>query len=351
MHDSREAHIEAYADQRPLYQSFAAKLEHLLRSLLEANDIKFQVVESRAKTIESFSEKITRTGKTYIDPLKELPDLCGCRIITYYADDVGVVADIIKREFEVIEEELSHQPDELEEDRFGYLSAHYIVRLGSQRKKLAEWKSCQECHAEIQIRTVIQHAWSAVSHLLQYKQQTSIPSKLRRRLFRIAGLFELADEEFVGIRDQRSQLEKNTAEELAKGNRAIPLTSTSIQQMILNWRLADEARDEAKAAGFYIYEHGSAEDLIPEIYDLGKNIGFATVQELEDAVEPADFSVLKKLSGRQPGDVPWGATDDFLFFLLLLAKFPEKYTVEEMLSRGWTEEVASRVLDVVRQKK
>jgi putative GTP pyrophosphokinase len=70
--------VEKYRSLRPLYEGFALKLEPLLRDILEANNIKYQVVESRAKEIPSFEEKISRPGKSYGDPLKDITDLCGC---------------------------------------------------------------------------------------------------------------------------------------------------------------------------------------------------------------------------------------------------------------------------------
>jgi putative GTP pyrophosphokinase len=192
--------VEKYRSLRPLYEGFALKLAPLIRDILEVHNIKYQVVESRAKDIPSFEEKISRPGKSYGDPLKDLTDLCGCRVIVYYQDDVDRVAEAVKAEFLISEENLSRQPQLLAVDRFGYLSAHYIVSIGKMRMDLTEWKPYTGLVAEIQVRTVIQHAWSAVSHALQYKQEAAIPSKLQRRLHRIAGLFELADEEFVGLR-------------------------------------------------------------------------------------------------------------------------------------------------------
>lgn len=102
-------YVQAYEKCRPSYEAFAIKLSELLRLIVEANKLKIHSIESRVKTVESFQEKITRLGKTYNNPLTELPDLCGCRIITYYADEIGIVAEILKNEFFVIEEELSHQ--------------------------------------------------------------------------------------------------------------------------------------------------------------------------------------------------------------------------------------------------
>jgi len=150
--------IQDYENCRLSYEAFSLKLKELLRLIVEANDLKIHSIEARTKTVDSFHEKITRLGKTYHDPLKEVPDLCGCRIITYYSDEVSMIAEILKNEFLIVEEELTHQASELDADRFGYLSAHYVVKLNGQRSKLLEWRAFESMHAEIQIRTIIQHA-------------------------------------------------------------------------------------------------------------------------------------------------------------------------------------------------
>ncbi|MCG7349720.1 GTP pyrophosphokinase [Sphingomonas sp. ACRSK] len=184
-------HVSSSADKYPIYEGYAKNLESLIRTILLSKRIPFHIVESRAKAVQSFRDKISRRGKKYVNPLEDITDLCGCRIITYYQDDCSAVADLIKSEFEVIEEELSHQPSHLESDRFGYISSHYIIKMREDRAHLIEWSPYSSLIAEVQVRTVIQHAWSAVSHAIQYKEETQVPSLLQRRLYRIAGLFEL----------------------------------------------------------------------------------------------------------------------------------------------------------------
>src|SRR3954466_7068712 len=104
MKDDMHSVVERYRSGRPLYEGFALKMPPLIRDILEANNIRYQVVESRAKHTSSFEEKISRPGKSYGDPMKDITDLCGCRVIVYYQDDVDRVADAIKAEFLISEE-------------------------------------------------------------------------------------------------------------------------------------------------------------------------------------------------------------------------------------------------------
>lgn len=129
--------IAAYEAERPLYEAMAGRIKMLLQDLLSAGKIDFHVIESRAKTTVSFSEKMNRSGKNYIDPLQEMTDLCAGRIILYYIDDVEKVSDLIKKEFSIVEEVRDYQSDQLDADRFGYLSLHMIVK--NKQNKGVSW--------------------------------------------------------------------------------------------------------------------------------------------------------------------------------------------------------------------
>jgi ppGpp synthetase/RelA/SpoT-type nucleotidyltranferase len=189
---------EQYLEQRYLYERLTAKTESLLKDLFEPLGIKCNI-ESRTKELDSFSGKISRPGKSYTNPLEELTDLSGIRIVLFSLSDVESVARLISREFEVDQTRSINKADALAEDRFGYLSQHFIVKVGQDRKHLAEWNSVAELCCEIQVRTVLQHAWAAVEHALVYKSQLDAPKAIRRRLSRLSALFELADEELDAL--------------------------------------------------------------------------------------------------------------------------------------------------------
>ena len=73
---------------------------------------------------------IQRLGKSYANGIEEITDLCECRIITYYLDDVEILAKAIRKEFIVEEEELRHQQDSFDADRFwlSLISFHHKVK-------------------------------------------------------------------------------------------------------------------------------------------------------------------------------------------------------------------------------
>lgn len=347
MVDDVQSAVEQYRSQWPIYKGFALKLESLIRDILDANNIKYQVVESRAKEVASFQEKISRPGKSYKIPLRDITDLCGCRIIVYYQDDVVRVTDAIKSEFLIAEENLSRQPQLLEVDRFGYLSAHYIVSIGKTRSDLLEWRPFVGFVAEIQVRTVIQHAWSAVSHALQYKQQTAIPSKLQRRLHRIAGLFELADEEFVGLRKEREALRIEARIELEKGNERVPLSVAAIAEFVETWKGMEGLLSAAEAIGFSV---GGDEEYIPEIYDTAVLAGVGDLEGLRTALEKADLSFLERIWGRKKSEKsrgPWLVTGSFLVLLLLIYNARDRITLDFLVAREFDRDIARRIIKAI----
>jgi putative GTP pyrophosphokinase len=196
--------VRSFESGHRRYENFATRLEQLIVDLLSQAELSVIQVESRAKTVSSFREKVAR--KNYRDPFRQMTDLVGLRIVCYYLEDVEEIGNIIAREFHVHEDLSVKKAAELATDRFGYRSDHYIVSLSEARRNLGEWTEFAELRAEIQVRTALQHAWAAVDHKISYKKVREIPKELQRRLIRLSALFELADEEFSAIRIQQVRL-------------------------------------------------------------------------------------------------------------------------------------------------
>jgi putative GTP pyrophosphokinase len=195
-----------YRAIRGTCESMTGRLRSLVADLLAEAGIDVIQIESRTKDLDSFTEKISRKRAKYANPLTEITDLVGLRIITYYREDVAAVGEVLRGEFQIDATNSVDKAASLDPDRFGYSSVHYVVSLSPDRRRLVEWRPYAGMRAEIQVRTALQHAWSAVNHKLDYKSPTEVPRELRRRLFRLSALFELADEEFSELRDERARI-------------------------------------------------------------------------------------------------------------------------------------------------
>jgi putative GTP pyrophosphokinase len=274
--DSRaEGWISEYRDRRPIYERYCSKIETLLEELLSAGSITYHVVESRAKSVDSFAEKLKRQGKEYLDPLREITDLAGMRIILYYTNDVIKVNDLIETEFSVDRERSLDKKTVLAPDQFGYLSVHKIVRISPSRARLAEWAHSYDLTAEIQIRTVLQHSWAAISHALQYKHEADVPDEFRRRLTRLSGLLELAD-----------VLRRDIAGKVSEGNLDISIDALSVREFVRTSNIIKEIANHAAKANIEIREAKEYDD-ISQLVRASQLSHVLTIKELESVLTKA----------------------------------------------------------------
>jgi len=204
-----ESLLSNFADKRPSYEEFVGRVKDLIGTLVHGEGIRVDSIHGRTKTVESLRDKLSRPGKAYTR-LENVPDLAGLRVITYLREDADRVVELIRKEFDVDDEESEDVAGRLAPNEFGYLSVHLVIRLSEGRRRLAEWSTVQALHAEVQVRTVLQHAWASFSHALQYKQEDDVPRALRRRLARLSALLEVADEEFAELNREHNDLKESS---------------------------------------------------------------------------------------------------------------------------------------------
>ncbi|WP_433724555.1 GTP pyrophosphokinase [Nocardia sp. CA-129566] len=179
---------------------FGVSLIRLISELLREAHLHVHSLGYRVKGRDSAGRKLARGGAKYAGYL-DLTDLLGIRIITYFSDDVDNVAAALVPEFDIDEENSVDKRAALGVDSFGYLSLHYIARLNSVRSQLVEYRRFNGRKFEIQIRSILQHAWAEIEHDLGYKANRALPDEFRRKFSQLAGHLELADSQFINIRD------------------------------------------------------------------------------------------------------------------------------------------------------
>jgi putative GTP pyrophosphokinase len=158
------------------------------------------VLTSRVKHIDSLLEKVDR--KEYGDPLREITDLAGVRVVCRFSSDLAIVEDILKESFSI-----GQRVDKtalLGTDRMGYLGTHYVVELMPSHKG-ARYDEISGLKCEVQVKTILQDAWAQIDHSLMYKSQVSIPEKERREMNNISALLEVAQGVFDRTRDVRAK--------------------------------------------------------------------------------------------------------------------------------------------------
>lgn len=199
----------------------------LIEELLRQDGIQFQHVTYRVKGADSALKKLSLKPDRY-KGLDDLTDLLGIRIITYFPHDVDKVAAIIRKEFSIDEENSVDKRKLLNPDKFGYLSLHVIAYLTGARNKLAEYKRFAKMRFEIQIRSVLQHAWAEIEHDLGYKSEGALPDEMRRSFSRLAGILELADEEFERLRGRIGEYEQHIQQTIGSAPQNLPIDQSTL---------------------------------------------------------------------------------------------------------------------------
>ena len=191
--------VKNFEKKSTQFENFSEKMNILLKELLDQNSITYHSIAKRVKDKNSLIKKIRNKNK--YQNLDEITDIVGCRIITYFEDDVDKIVKIIGNEFNIDNKNSTDKKKMLDPEKFGYLSYHIVCSVNDGRAQLVEYKNYKEIKFEIQIRTILQHAWAEIEHDIGYKSSIAVPRDFRRKFSRIAGMLEIADDEFSRLKN------------------------------------------------------------------------------------------------------------------------------------------------------
>ena len=256
--------LEEYREARPLLEQLKDEVLRRLREAITRNGLEVTTVEGRVKTEQSLAGKLALKGAKYAT-LSDITDLVGARIVTYYTDDVDRVASMVEQVFEIdwnnsVDKRKLHQLDS-----FGYNSLHYICRVPGYDFRI-----------ELQLRTTLQHAWASINHDTGYKSGIEIPREYMRRMNRLAGMLEMADDEFSRIRSEITDY------------------SRRVEQLVKNGKLDDVLLD---GDTFRSYMQAKPLDR------LNKRIAAINQAEIQEVPLTHYIRVLKALQCNTLGDV------------------------------------------------
>lgn len=195
-----------YGDKEEEYAEFAQCVLQKVLDAMRERKLLHAYHSSRAKKIASLTDKCAKkkydeVTKGYVlkynDPRRQITDLAGARIVCYLPQDIYPIQQIVENLFDVDWDNSMNKVDLLKSDKVGYLSVHYIVSL-KEALLSAEQRKFKGMKCEIQLRTVLQDAWSQVFHDRQYKSNmanTEIPKEMLRETNLVSGALELLDNE------------------------------------------------------------------------------------------------------------------------------------------------------------
>ena len=228
--------LESYHEQLPQLEQLIEQASNLLKAALREQNIQLNTFEGRIKTEESLAGKLEKKGYKY-RTLHDVTDVVGIRVVTYYTDDVDKVAAIAKQIFD-IDWKNSVDKRKHQLDSFGYLSLHYICYLKEGPLRSIPF--------EIQMRTALQHVWSAIEHDIGYKGAVKLPPEFVRQFSRLAGMLEMADDEFSRLRTTMTDYRRQVQALVKSGHFSeVSLSTDSFRQFLelkpfdrLNQRIA-----------------------------------------------------------------------------------------------------------------
>lgn len=223
--------IKEYDENYRVYNDTQKSFVQLIQELLIQNDIKYHSIDGRVKDRESLIKKIQTKDSKY-NSISEITDIIGIRIITYFSDEVDKIASLLSNEFDIDNINSTDKRLLLDPDRFGYLSLHYILSLDDRRSNLLEYRRSRDTKIEVQIRSILQHTWAEINHDLGYKTSLTIPKNVRREFSRLASLLELADEEFLRIRNKLDEYKKYVDSADSCQSSALEIDGISIKAFI-----------------------------------------------------------------------------------------------------------------------
>lgn len=291
-----------------LYELLSKKVVEIIKELLDSEKIDYASIESRAKSIESFKKKL-EIGISY-NP-KEMQDLAGVRIIGYVSSDVNKTIKIIKSLFEIDEKRSIDKSEILGTDKVGYRSVHFVAKFPKERVKLPEFKKFEGMYFEIQVRTILQHAWAEIQHDRSYKFTGVLPKEIERRFSLLSGLLEIADNEFDNISMLIENYSNEVFEKTKSGELDIPINSISLRQFLIEKFGGIPGVEDS-----FGYPENS-KTIIQELKDMGVN----TLEDLNNIIPQKYAKVLAKYASKS------FEADNFASIIrdLLVLNYKDKY--------------------------
>ena len=191
------------------YPNAAADFLGAIEDVLSDAGLTYDHVTARVKewrSLRSKSRKRRPDGTLmYPHPWQDIHDLIGVRVTTYHSTEIPRIIEALTEVFEV-----RRSVDKTAQTRvsgsFGYGSHHLILRVPPARvAPVLQAYAGREF--EVQIRTVLQHAWAEFEHDIRYKRRGNtgkLAPEVDRAFTLAAGLIELADQQFDLIAAQQS---------------------------------------------------------------------------------------------------------------------------------------------------
>lgn len=268
--------LNEYRRMQPVYQRLQEKVMEILSKETKDLGVEVTCLESRIKTEKSLAGKLELKGYKY-QSLSTITDILGARIVLFYSADMDKIASMLSNCMVVDWANSIDKRKVRTYDSFGYVSVHYICRIPESYYCDPDCPELNQISFEVQVKTALMHVWATIEHDIGYKSAIEIPQKYRRQFSRLAGLLEIADEEFSQIRRNTTEYRRKVSQLVKDGQfDEVDLTQESFQ----NYLSIDPFKDLiGRISGINqaeVYEDSMMPFLIPL-----KKLGFKTLGDIE----------------------------------------------------------------------
>lgn len=328
--------VSDYLRVAGFYSELAASAKRIAEEALKRRGIQVHSIEARAKDPASFGRKAAKPSKNdpnrpmYPNPLEQITDQAAIRIITFFPRTIEEIDEMLRGEFSVIEH-FDKGESLIEEERFGYQSVHYLITLNPVRTSLPEYEQFGTAKVEVQVRTILQHAWAEIEHDIQYKSSVTIPRDIKRRFMSLAGLLEIADREFQAIQDADRHLTERAETLISAGElQTVEITPSALKAYL------DKALGPDGRMSDFSYDW-TVRSLL--------RLGFTSLDQVDQCIKPYDDSQLSRLiDGTRQGQLT-------RFEYMLLAGMGEKFIQRHpWQSEAWFQGSRQRMIQKLTEK-
>jgi hypothetical protein len=299
---SDEEWIDVYADQRGLYDAFSDRLEDLLETLLDEEEIAYAWVLSfsvHPDSLEFALNKARRDRLPVDNPVDSRLRVAGVAIGIETQVEAAAFEELVTREFVVDPagslsiDEAAARNDRLRQplglDTLAYEYPYYLVALDERRLDLPEWSRFAGLKVRIELRTLLQDAWRGIDGELPFVVGSSYPAEVRDLLARSALALSAVDGDLAKAKETIERLLGEYDDAVAAGDLQLPVNGISLLAYLRTSELVRSLTDLGRQVGLaYDPEYSPGWQVVEQRpLWLLRRADVHTIAELEDFLQQA----------------------------------------------------------------
>lgn len=200
--------VDLWNEEQPKYHNLGTVVCSFIKFKITDYEL-LPEIQFRTKDLLSIIKKVKKKQNQKVYSYHDLKDKLGIRIICVFQEDLTIIDHFLKQYFTILAAE--YKQEKLDFNKLDYVSNHYDARINLNINEFKKYSDLEGYIFEIQVRTLNQHAWSNTAHSLSYKQEKEMSPKIKRKIYRLLSLYEIADDEFSSVNKALKEYEEDNA--------------------------------------------------------------------------------------------------------------------------------------------